>query len=140
MWRNETIFEDVKINVKFKLSALWVTLMFFYLYADVLAFYQPGNIEKIIAGEIGGIQINLAFSLSSAMLMAIPSVMVFLSLALKAKANRWTNIIVGVFHAGLLLMAVLVPGGLYYIFYVIVEAVLIALIVGYAWKWPKQEG
>jgi hypothetical protein len=37
-------------------------------------------------------------------------------------------------------MAVLVPGGLYYIFYVIVEAVLIALIVGYAWKWPKQEG
>jgi hypothetical protein len=140
MWRNETILEDVKINVKFKLSALWVTLMFFYLYADVLAFYQPGNIEKIIAGEIGGIQINLAFSLSSAMLMAIPSVMVFLSLALKAKVNRWTNIIVGIFHAGLLLMAVLVPGGLYYIFYVIVEAVLIALIVGYAWKWPKQEG
>jgi Family of unknown function (DUF6326) len=134
------LLEDVKINVKIKLSALWVTLMFFYLYADILAFYQSGNIEKIIAGEIGGIQINLVFSLSSAMLMAIPSVMVFLSLALKAKANRWTNIIVGIFHAGLLLLAVLVPGGTYYIFYVIVEALFIALIVGYAWKWPKQEG
>jgi hypothetical protein len=134
------MLEDVKINVKFKLSALWVTLMFFYLYADVLAFYQPGSIEKIIAGEIGGIQINLGFSLSSAMLMAIPSVMVFLSLAMKAKVNRWTNIIVGIFHAGLLLIAVLVPGGLYYAFYVVIEAVFIALIIGYAWKWPRTLG
>jgi hypothetical protein len=94
----------------------------------------------MIAGEAGGIQFNLAFSLASAMLMAIPSVMVFLSLALKAKVNRWTNIIVGIFHAGLLLMAVLVPSGLYYVFYVVIEAVFIALIIGYAWKWPKQEG
>jgi hypothetical protein len=33
-----------------------------------------------------------------------------------------------------------VPGVTYGIFYGIVEAVLIALIIGYAWKWPKQEG
>ena len=136
------MLEDMKINVKFKLSALWVTLMFFYLYADVLAFYQPGNIEKIIAGEIGGIQINIAFSLSSAMLMAIPSVMVFLSLALKAKVNRWANIIVGIYSAGLLLVTVLLAAAFdpHYILYDIIEAVLIVLIVGYAWKWPKQEG
>jgi hypothetical protein len=38
------MLEDVKINVKFKLSALWVTLMFFYLYADILAFYQSGTL------------------------------------------------------------------------------------------------
>jgi hypothetical protein len=141
MWRNETILEDVKINVKFKLSALWVTLMFFYLYADVLTFYQPGALEEIIAGEIGGIQINQAFSITAAIVMAIPSVMVFLSLTLKAKANRWTNIISGIYSAVVLLTAnLLVPGVTYGIFYGIVEAVLIALIIGYAWKWPKQEG
>jgi hypothetical protein len=78
--------------------------------------------------------------LGAAILMAIPSVMVFLSLTLKAKANRWVNIILGIFHAGVLLITMLVPGGIYYIFYIIVEAVLIALIVWYAWKWPKQEG
>ena len=27
--------EDVKIHVKFKLSALWVALMFLYIYADI---------------------------------------------------------------------------------------------------------
>jgi hypothetical protein len=134
------MLEDVKINVKFKLSALWVTLMFFYLYADVLAFYQPGALEEIIAGEIGGLQINQAFSITAAIVMAIPSVMVFLSLALKAKVNRWINIIVGIYSAFVLLTAnLLVPGVTYGIFYGIVEAVLIALIIGYAWKWPKQE-
>jgi len=132
----------VKINVKIKLSALWVTLMFFYLYADVFSFFQPGNIEEIIAGEIAGIQLNQVFLLGVAILMAIPSVMVFLSLTLKAKANRWANIIVGIFQAGVLLTTTTMvdPGGTwaYYAFYLIVEAVLIALIVWHAWTWPKQ--
>ncbi|MBE3092133.1 MAG: hypothetical protein IMZ51_00525 [Chloroflexi bacterium] len=124
----------MKINVKIKLSALWVTLMFFYLYADVLTFYQPGIIEEIVAGEIVGIQINQVFLLGVAILMAIPTVMVFLSLTLKAKANRWANIILGIFHAGVLLTSMLVPGETwaYYIVYMIGEAVLIALIVWYA--------
>ena len=135
--RGEPIMEDVKINVKIKLSALWVTLMFFYLYADILTFYQPGFIQKIIAGEVAGIQISQAFLLGTAILLAIPSVMVFLSLTLKAKANRWTNIILGIFHAGVLVTTTLVPGGIwaYYIFYDIAEAVFIALIVWYAWRW-----
>ena len=136
------MLEDVIINVKFKLSALWVTLMFFYLYADVLTFYQPGALEEIIAGKLGGVQINQAFSLTAAIVMAIPSVMVFLSLTLKAKANRWTNIIVGIYSAGLLLVTVLLAKAFdpHYILYDIIEAVLIALILWYAWKWPKQEG
>ena len=134
-------FEDVKINVKIKLSALWVTLMFFYLYADVLTFYQPGALEEMIAEKIAGIQINQAFSLTAAIVMAIPSVMVFLSLTLKAKANRWANIISGIYSAGLLLVAVLLAKIFdpHYILYDVLEAVLIALIIWYAWKWPKQE-
>ena len=43
------IFEDVKINVKIKLAALWVALMFLYVYADILGFYAAGHIEEVIA-------------------------------------------------------------------------------------------
>jgi len=73
--------------------------------------------------------------------MAIPSLMVFLSLTLKAKANRWANIIAGVFLAGVLLTTMLVGGEVwaYYRLYTIIEGVLIALIIWHAWKWPKQE-
>jgi hypothetical protein len=36
--------------------------------------------------------------LSAMILMTIPIIMILLSLTLKAKANRWTNIIVGILH------------------------------------------
>ena len=131
---------DVQINVKIKLSALWVALMFFYLYRDVLAFYEPGHLEALIAGEVAGIPITQVFLLGSAVLMAIPSLMVFLSLALKAKANRWVNIILGIVHiailAGTSFVGEISP---LYIFYVIVEFVLMALIVWHAWRWPARE-
>ena len=132
--------EDVKMNVKIKLSGLWVALMFFYIYADILLFYRQGHIEGLIAGETGGMKITPAFVLGSAILMAIPSVMVFLSLALKAKVNRWANIGVGIVYVAVL-GATLFMGEITadYLFYAVVEAVLIALIVWHAWKWPKEE-
>ncbi len=71
--------------------------------------------------------------------MTIPSLMVFLSLAMNAKANRWTNIIVAALY---ILIAIGNPIGeswAYIYFGSIVEIVLLSLIVWYAWKWPKQE-
>jgi hypothetical protein len=134
------ILEDVKINVKIKLSALWVALMLFYIYADILGFYTPGIIEKVVSGEIGGIQITEGFLLVMAIWMAIPSVMVFLSLTLKADANRWINIIVSIVSIVVLGATFLVGEfSARYTFQAIVESVLIALIAWHAWKWPEQE-
>jgi len=136
------MLEDVKINVKIKLSALWVTLILFYIYADILGFYRPGLIEQIIAGEIGevGIQITQVPWLGL-ITTAPPSLMVFLSLTLKAKANRWANIIVGIVYLGVITVFFLMgENPAWYIVYNIVEAVLLSLIVWCAWKWPKQEG
>ena len=138
---NTTRFlEVVKIDVKIMLSALWVTLMLFYIYADIVGFYSPGNIEKVISGKIGGIQITEGFLFVMAIWMAVPSVMVFLSLLLKANANRWVNIIIGI-------ISIVVLGATFfagefsarYTFQAIVEGVLIALILWYAWTWPKQQ-
>ena len=94
--------EDVKINIKIKLSALWIALMFCYTYADILGFYAPGNLEELISGEIAGIQMTQGLLLGSAILMLVPSIMVFLSLVLKAKANRLVNIIVSIVYIGVL--------------------------------------
>ena len=140
--KTATILEDPKINVKIKLSALWVTLMFFYLYNDVFTFFQPGIIEEIVAGEVAGFRITQVFLLGAAILMAIPIFMIFLSLTLKAKANRWANIILGIFYTGLVLITqfgILMDTSVNFLFSGIVEVVLTALIVWYALKWPKQE-
>ncbi len=136
------ILEDVKINVKIKLAALWVALVFFYAYNDIISFFRRDTIEMVLSGEVGPIQITPTFLFAMAILMAIPVFMIFLSLALPAKVNRWVNIIVGIFHAVVLVsFFVAVPGETwaYYALYMIFEAVFIVLIVWHAWKWPKQE-
>ena len=134
------VLDDVKINVKIKLSAIWVTLMLFYIYADILGFYTPGTIEQVVSGEIGGVQITDGFLFIMAIWMAVPSVMVFLSLALKANVNRWVNIIAAI--ASILVLGTTFFVGEFsprYTFQAIVEGVLILLIIWYAWKWPKNE-
>ena len=138
--KNARILEDVKINVKIKLSALWIVLMFFYTYADILGFYAPGNIEELISGEIAGIQMTQGVLFGSALLMAIPSVMIFLSLALNAKADRLVNIIAGVVYLGVLGSTFLTRRNpAYYLFFATGKAVLLGLIVWQAWQWPKKE-
>ena len=115
--------------------------MLCYAYGDILGFMKPGAIEHYIKG-IGatGSPITQVTLLGIAIFMAIPSVMVFLSLALKPKANRWANIIVGIFFTVLTPISLLLPGVWAYLyFYGSVEVVLTALIVWTAWKWPKQE-
>jgi hypothetical protein len=127
--------EDVKINVRIKLAALWIAAMFAYIYADILTFYGPGLIEEIIAGEVPiGSQISL---LAAAVLMSIPGFMVLLSLILPYKATRWINIIVGIIHIILALLSLFVGGiaDLYYTYFSILEMGFITLAVWYAWKW-----
>ena len=70
--------------------------------------------------------------------MTIQSVMIFLSVALKANSNRWANLILGVFAAVVLVVATYVGGiDVRYAIQASVELMLIALIIWHAWKWPK---
>jgi len=71
--------------------------------------------------------------------MIIPAVMVFLSVTLKPKVNRWVNIILGVLYTVVNIGNLIGETWAYYIFFGVVEIAFIALIVWYAWKWPKQE-
>jgi len=142
--RSAIEMENVRINVKFKLSALWAAVMFLYVYADIKALFRPGILEQMIAGELSmggtGVPISQAFLLISAVIMAIPSVMIFLSLTLAPRGNRWANIILGIVYTSIILMTLLSGGAwAYYVFYAVIEVVLTALVVWYAWKWPKQE-
>jgi len=71
--KNICVLEDLKINVKFKLSALWAAVMFLYVYADIKAFFRPEIIDGIMAGKVGGFEITQGFLLTSAIMMAIPN-------------------------------------------------------------------
>lgn len=71
--------------------------------------------------------------------MAIPAVMIFLSLSLKPKVNRGVNITFGILYTLVGISNLVGETWAYYISYGLVEIVITLLIVYYAWKWPKQE-
>ena len=123
-------------ETKIKLSALWVSLMLTYLLGDVLRIFS-GDFN---AGAIGDKQISQGMYLGMAVLMVIPIVMVFLSLTLKYKANRWANIAVAIFF--FLFNAVGLPTypSIYDQFLIVVGLVFNVLTVWFAWKWSAQKG
>ena len=126
--------EDVRI----KLSAMWTALKLTNLLGDVLRIFS-GDFIAGEMGEMGGMQITQEMYLGLAILMVIPVVMVFLSLTLPHKANRWANIILAIFFFGFNLVGLPTYPSAYDKFLIIVGLVFNILTVWYAWKWSKQE-
>lgn len=131
--------EDIKIDVKLKISALWIAVMFLYAYVDIFSLSKPGIISEIMAGKMFVFQISQTFLFFTTLYIAIPSIMVFLSLVLKPKINRLTNIIVPILYLVTMMGACIGETWTFYIFGTIVESILLLLIIRYSIKWPKQK-
>ena len=138
---SKKILKNEKVNVKIILSALWIAVMFIYVYADIKTLFQPEIPEQIISGIVSGMAINQSFLFAAAILMSIPAMMIILSLILTPGINRWLNIVVSFLHIALIVVTRFVPGKIwyYYIYYQTVEAIFHLLIIWYAWRWPIQE-
>lgn len=130
---------EVKIHVKQKISALWTSAMFCYVYGDYFLLYQPGKLHDMINGEMAPLgKTTQGVLLFTSVAMAIPAAMIFLSLALPAKANRSLNIVVAAIYS--LFVLVTMPGAwTFYLFFGTVDIILTLLIVWYAWNWPRQD-
>ena len=136
--KDRTPLDDVKIHVKMKISALWVSVMFCYIYGDYFGLYRPGTVQGMLEGKMGGIgPATQMVLLGTTVMMTIPSLMVFFSLALKPKLNRWLNIIFGAIYT--LIILITMWDWAFFIFLGIVEMSLTGLVVWYAWTWPKQD-
>ncbi len=131
--------DNGKIHVKIKMSALWASVMFCYIYADYFGLYVPGALQAMLKGKMGPLgPTTQGVLLGTSLMMAIPSVMIFLSVALKQSLNRWLNMIFGVIYTVIILITMW-GGWAFYIFWGVIEVVLTGLVVWYAWNWPKQE-
>jgi len=123
--------------VKVKLSLLWLFVVLNYIYADILTLMDTTALNEILSGTLG---FTPTYLFLGALLMEIPIAMIFLSLVLSHKANRWANIFAGIVKT-LAVSASLFVGtlSLYYAFFVLIEVVTTVSIVCIAWKWTKPK-
>ena len=126
--------------MRVKLAAAWTSFMFLYVYVDVFNFYKPGVVDGILNGR------HLEFDISAPLLtiflasVALPAMMVALSIALPAQASRATNLVVA---------ALLIPYSAFnaagataewagfYGLSIGLEVLLLAFILRSAWTWPR---
>jgi len=80
--------------------------------------------------------VSEASLVATALLLAVPGLMVLLSLVLWPRLCRWTNIVLGLFYSAIMLLTM--PGAWwFYITLGVIEVLLSLLIVACAWRWPR---
>jgi hypothetical protein len=121
--------EDLKVNIKLKLAALWTSLMFCYVYGDFFSLFVPGRIQRLIDGESGAGETTPVMLLLYAVLLALPALMIFFSVTLKARLNRLLNIIMGVFFTLVMILVVLTSLSEWMVFYTFLGVIEIILTV-----------
>ena len=135
----QNALEDIKVSLKVKLATLWASLMFLIIYIDYFALYMPGKIEDILKGRMFVFDITQGFLLAALVSVTIPALMIFLSVALPAFVNRWTNIIIAAVFIPYTLFNLAGEAWMHMVFGAVAEVVLLCLIIRYAWKWPRIE-
>ncbi len=134
-------FDNSPIPVQAKLAAAWTSFVFLYAYVDILAFYKPGVIDDILIGVVWEFDITPTWAITVLTLLAVPIFMVVLSMALQARINRITNLIVA--SAQVPFAAFNAVGQLgeswmfYYLLAVALELIVLAFILRSAWTWPR---
>jgi hypothetical protein len=131
--------EDIKASLKLKLATLWASLMFLYIYVDYFHLFMPGKIKDIQVGRVFEFGITQGFLLAALASMTIPALMIFLSVSVPAKVNRWANIIIATVYIPFTLFNLAGEAWMHMVFGAVVEVVLLCLIIRYAWKWPRIE-
>jgi hypothetical protein len=126
-----------KVNVRIKISALWTSMLFVFVYVDLFSLYRPDYQADLRAGSIGGFTVDQSFLLGTTAYVVIPSLMVFLTLILRPGVNRIANLALSVAYAVTIVGAAIGDWN-YYILGSAIEVMVLAAIVYYAWTWPKE--
>jgi hypothetical protein len=127
-----------QLPVQAKLAATWTSFMFLYVYVDILGLYMPGVIDDILAGIVWEFDISQAWATGALTLVAIPILMVMLSMTLPARANRTTNLVVASAYTLISVgNAMGEPWTYFFALAVGLEVILLAAILRLAWTWPR---
>ena len=129
-------FHTFTVNTRIKLSGLWASLLFIFVYVDLFALFRPDFRAEVEAEEIAGFPINETFLVLGTIYILIPSLMVFLCLVLKPRVARIANIVLPILYAATIVAGVW-GEWIYYIFASVVEIVILGVIARYAWNWPR---
>jgi len=135
-----SLFDNPPIPVQAKLAAAWTSFMFLYIYVDYFHLYKPGAIDEIRGGVVFEFDISGTLLTIFVASVAIPALMVMISMTLPARVSRATNLVVALLYIPVSLFNAVGESWDWAPFYGIsigIEVLLLAFILRSAWKWPR---
>lgn len=131
------MLQDTVIHPRLKLSALWASVMFCYIYADYFGLFSPGLLAHMNQGMIAPLgRATPPVMIGVSLMMALPSLMIFLSVALPARVSRALNLALGALYTAII--AVTMWSSAHFILFGVIEIALTLLVIAYAWTWPRD--
>lgn len=138
--KTPTLLDNAPIPVQARLAAAWTSLMFLILYIDYFHLYQPGEIDDIRSGRIFAFDISGTLMSIFFVIIAIPTLMILLSVTLPSGANRATNLVAAALYIPICVFNAAGATWDYAIYYALtigVEVLIMAFILRSAWTWPR---
>jgi hypothetical protein len=138
--KTPTLLATPMVPVQGKIAAAWTSFMFLYIYVDFFNLYKPGVVDGILNGLVWSFDVSstlLTFMLAS---VAIPALMVVLSMTLPARMNRATNLVVATLYIPYSAFNAAGASWEWAFFYGLsigIEVLLLAFILRAAWTWPR---
>ena len=136
---SRSALEDLRMPVQAKLAAAWTSFMFLYIYVDYFHLYKPGAVDDILVGTVYEFDISQTLLTAFLTLVAIPILMVMLSMTLPARVNRATNLVVASLYIPVSMFNAVGESWTYFYGLSIgLEVLLLAFILRSAWTWPRR--
>ncbi|MGH2776487.1 MAG: DUF6326 family protein, partial [Actinomycetota bacterium] len=115
-----------------------MALIAFYIYADFLSLYRPGQIDEVRRGVMGLFEVSQATLLVVSLMVIIPAGRIVLSLLLSARVNRSLNLVLAILYTLVNISNLVGEEWAYYFLFGIAEIAITLLIFFTAWRWPTK--
>lgn len=131
---------DQKVDVRVALCGLWTAMLFVYAYIDIFGFFRADVIRGALAGRISGpgFEIDQTFLLLTTIFVAVPILMIVVSLLAPAGVNRSANLVISLVYAAATAASAVGETWVYYVVGTTVEVLLLLAVARTAWAWPRE--
>jgi Family of unknown function (DUF6326) len=126
--------DDHPVNPRLIVASLWTSMLFVFAYVDIFGFFRADVLQASLAGKVAVFEVNQTFLALTTLYILIPALMVFLTLVLPSKVNRWLNILLAVVYALSIIASCIGETWIYYLLGSGIEVVLLAMIAWRSWR------
>ena len=131
--------QELKVNTRIVRAFLWTAMLFIFAYVDIFGFFRADVLQDALNGKVFIFEANQTFFLLTTIYILIPSLMVFLTLVLKATIAKLANITLSLLYIVTIAGAMVGESWWYFLLGSALEIILLLAIIIYTWKWPRIE-